>query len=136
MQTLLRLARMRPQCLDADFLLGKLVGIADESVDDDASPAVVDTQLTEIAADQRATRRAATVDHQSLPFARCFEQRAPQRVVLAYLAGQHRAMTHSVAAKVTTHRTGALRVGTCVGQVGARHNTRLNPSHKCAPANP
>src|SRR3546814_10624205 len=45
MQTLLRLARMRPQCLDADFLLGKLVGIADESVDDDASPAVVDTEL-------------------------------------------------------------------------------------------
>ena len=83
--------RTEPHCKHAEGQVGERFGVAHGAVNHNALPAVRERDGRQLITDQRATQRAASVDHDHSPGAVLDDQLSETRVVLAAANGRNAA---------------------------------------------
>ena len=125
MKSFFALSRMRRQRLHADVAAGELVHVAHAAMHHEPRPAVVDRELSEQPADERAPERSAPVDDEHAARTGGLEGGAHERVILEDLQSGDRTEEGAALSEVGEDRLANLHVGVGVAEVGRRRTARV-----------
>jgi uncharacterized membrane protein YgdD (TMEM256/DUF423 family) len=117
--------------------VGEFGGIANAAVNDHAGPAVSNCREAKLVAQQRATARTASIDHEHVAVARAFDRFFHPRIVLEAEDCADRAMKCSAAAVQVKGRLAYLHVlAVIVAEIGRAAGGRGSRGHRRVASSP